>query len=33
MVSNLAKGNGFLRVINIPQHAFLQRGSEAVGPM
>jgi hypothetical protein len=30
--SNLAEAVGFLRVKN-PQHAFLRRGSKAVGPM
>ena len=31
--SNPAEAVGFLRANKNPQHAFLQRGSKAVGPM
>ena len=31
--SNPAEAVGFLRVKKNPQHAFLRRGSKAVGPM
>jgi len=31
--SNPAEAIGFLRANKNPQHAFLQRGSKAVGPM